>query len=755
MNFKRIISTLLTFCILLSSVAVSAFAQDVKVDELEDGSKVISANSVDAAMKYLQDSECEDCATSSETEQWERKTICNGQCGHAPAIIVHGILQSQVYPLDQDGKIIISGEENKTPEEIKAIVNDDEKWAKIRKEERPRAVSESLLVQNFFDFDKLFAEIPEIIAQLLKAIITKNTDGFSDYLSEFIDENLSVHYFNDDGTRKNDIHLVEYWSSVAEARGSKGNNNRDLSNYFESDKRHYNTEADAIYDQVDTEEYANLIHNSIEHDCSEHSYYITYAPDQKKGELKDRLYCPIGEDHLYFYTYPSFGDTYESAERLNKFIQMVKAETGHEKVNLVFISLGGTVGTAYFDMYTDTTDVNKAIFASSALDGSSLIGDIFAGNYANEDSELMLTDFLPDIMRSFASKDGNGFPYWSSYIFNILLRIIHPALGDDVEQVLKQAVQTIVDEFLVKCPSMWSLIPSSMYPELSEKYLSDPKFAELKAKTDRYYNAQITNKTRLPQLNDRDDMSIFITCGYGLHITAILDSYYTKHSDSVIESSSESGGAYFAPIGTTLPDDYKPAIDESYISPNKMVDAGAGYLPDNTWFVYGQGHMTLQDAKHDYISMCVHLAFDENIKDARVNNGGYPQFNNYRDTSDLQRLVGYVYTAASGYTEYTKTVKDAQLSQDKLAKLDSVARNAANVLEAKYWDPEATLKAEAELLDLFESDEFKELSINVENKFFDKYDNTTETKIHDVLLKVCKTASKIVDKHWGYKSFWS
>ncbi len=719
MKFKKIIATILTFCILLSSVAVSAFATNgVTVQELEDGSRIITAKTEEEAMKYLQEFECEECETAPETGKWTRKTTCNGQCGHAPAIIVPGILQSQVYLLDNYGKIIMSGEENKSPEEIKKIINNKEEWDKVRANgERPTAVAESLLVQNFFNFDELLAKLPEIIGELTKAIVSKDTDAFADYVSGLVGDNLSAHYFNEDGTRNNDIYLVEYWHSLAEAT------EKDISVYFEQSSKNQNlTESQAIYKQVDTEEYAEL----------------------------------AGADHLYFYAYPSFGDTYESAERLNEFVQMVKAETGHSKVNLVFISLGGTIGTAYFDLYPNTNDVNKAIFASSALDGSSLLGDLFAGNYTVDDSELMLTEVVPDLFNSFAQ---GKVPMWLAHMINILLRAIPPVFGDDVEQVLMQVIQTIVDDFLVKCPSMWALIPSEMYPELSEKYLSDPKLAGLKEKTDRYYNAQITNKVRLPQLNARDDMAIFIVCGYGLHLPGVLESFYTKHSDSIIESSSQSGGAYFAPIGETLPDDYVPAIDDSYISPDKMVDAGAGYLPDNTWFVYGQGHMNLQDALHDYISMCVHIAYDDSIKDARVNNGGYPQFNEYRYTktlagshaTSLGGLLGKAFVDDECTIINTEYLNKFNPTDAQRKEFEAAAREAADAFLSKNWDAEATKKAEIRLLDIM-----KELGMDDEGKwFFDSKQTSLEKTLNDILNFLFETISKIISKFFGYKSFWS
>ncbi len=712
MKLKKIVAIVLTFCILLSSMATGVFAADnVTVTENSDGSKIVNASSVEEAMEYLAeaDSSCTECAEVSADGKWTRKTDCDGKCGHDPAIIVPGILQSQVYFLDDEGNVVMSGGEPKTVEEIKGILESDAWIEQLEAERgkdvtRPKPIMEAMEFQYFFDYDKLEKAIPSMIKALVKAIATKDTASFADYVSSFVDDNLSIHYFNDDGTRNMDTYLVEYWYSLEEAAKKM-----DIYNYFVANskpEKRMRTEAEAIYHQVDTKEYAQL----------------------------------AGADHLYFYTYPSFGDTYESAERLNQFIQMVKTETGHAKVNLVFISLGGTIGTAYFDAYCNTDDVNKVIFASSALDGSSLLGDLFAGDYAIDDNELMLTDLFPDLFRSFLSN--NKEMQFLPYLLNILLRLVPSVVGDDIAEVATQAIQTVVDNFLSKCPSMWSLIPSERYEELAERYLSSEEDAELKVKTDRYYQAQTTNKTRLPYLNDNTDMTIFVVCGYGLHLPGFLNSYYTLHSDSIIESESQSAGAYFAPIGEKLPDDYVPAIDDSYISPDGIVDAGAGYLPNNTWFVYGQGHMMLQDGIHDYISMCINIVLNDDITDARENNGGYPQFNNYRYTKSLATLLGYVYTDKTYTTLKEKVV--STLTAEQVAELEVAAKAAADALTSKTWDPDVTYKAQYKLVDLL---------VEYDLMDSDKAETSSSVKTTEFITKIFKIASELVGKFFGYKSF--
>ncbi|NLX93347.1 MAG: hypothetical protein GXZ02_05720, partial [Clostridiales bacterium] len=78
----------------------------------------------------------------------------------------------------------------------------------------------------------------------------------------------------------------------------------------------------------------------------------------------------IGEDRIYCFNFPPFCNTYDQAQRLDQFVQLVKAQTGAEKVNLVPLSLGATVTNAYFDNYAQKQDVAKVVRIVGASDGS-------------------------------------------------------------------------------------------------------------------------------------------------------------------------------------------------------------------------------------------------------------------------------------------------------------------------------------------------------------------------------------------------
>lgn len=549
------------------------------------------------------------------------QTECGGDCEHYPTIVVPGILQSQVYLQNEDGTDMLASD--------------------------GMPIMEAMDMRYFVDAEKFSGRILDIIFPALLMLLTGFDFGLTDTLTAVLDEQLAPHYFNEDGTRITPIKVQEYYYSLEEA-----DNYPDKFSSYTGKNR---TQLGAAIKEVDVSEI---------------------------GEI-------AGYDHLYYFFYESFGDIYDIAQRLNSYIDMVKSQTGHDKVNIVFISLGGAVGTAYLDLYYDeannvdeiSEDFNRILFVAAALDGTTVMSDVFGGNFTLTDYELLYSDFAPSLLSMFMDPSYE----WLGSLLSLVLRLLPKSRVECLENALGGAIQnSLVKNMFSRCSTMWALIPSVEYPGLADKYLSSSAAASLKDVTDRYHKAQLDNPEQIRSIVDNTDIEIFNICGYGLDIPSILESYYTETSDNIINTSSTSMGAVCAKPGTTLGDDYKPAIDESYISPDGIIDAGAGYLPDHTWYVYGQSHLELQGSK-DVIHMCVMIAADESITDARVNNGGYPQFNTYRDSKELYKTIGKA-GGLNGYNE--QALNEAEPTDEQRAEFVEAYENAVTVYNKTVWNPE-------------------------------------------------------------------
>ena len=145
----------------------------------------------------------------------------------------------------------------------------------------------------------------------IRSVILRSDLGLSNKMASIVSEIVDPIATNDDGTMKNPIRVVDYPQSIADC----------------------------------TEDERNYIYRMV--------------PMQRLGKI-------IGEDKLYFFSYNSFGEPYETAAMLNDFIQQIKKEHNCDKVNLVPVSMGGAVSIAYFDAYGHQDDIKRVMYFVAA-----------------------------------------------------------------------------------------------------------------------------------------------------------------------------------------------------------------------------------------------------------------------------------------------------------------------------------------------------------------------------------------------------
>lgn len=641
MKIKKLLSILLSACILICACAVPS---------------IVSAEE------------------TNHTHEWssECKTECGGECGVSPVIIVHGIMQSQVYVQDKEGNDIMTSD--------------------------GFPIVEGMDMAFMFDTVALGDAFKAAIGEILLSIATGNKDKLLDIVLGILDESFSSHYFNPDGTRTNGVAVDEYWYSLEECMTkpdksygyAKGYGKDENGNTLPTTK--YENEFDFIKRQVDITGF-----------CEDYGY-----------------------DHAYYYAYSSFGDTLEAAANLSEYIDMVKVQTGHDKVSLVFISLGGTIGNAFLSEYCDPTEIDRVVFAAAAVDGSYLLGDLMAGNSILKDGNTIYNDLIPNLIAILAEE------YEAlAYLGNAVARAIPQQLFSDfINEALERAVNEVLGKLIHNCPSMWALVPSEMYPELSKELISDEAHKLLKKKTDKYYEIQKNAAKTVKEMTEKG-VDIFVICGYDLELLGLVE-HYKLSSDNVIQAESTSIGATFADAGATLPADYKPAIDKTYISPDGALDAGTCALPDRTWFIKGQSHLKLQSSINDVIELCIQLISNYEITDARENNGGYEQFIDYRNLSKIESMID----------KYNEADLSA-IPADKLEAVNAAYEKATELLADRAWSADEALEVEKELY----------TAMYNAGLYGDQSPFVVYT-LMPILTKIAKAVSDVFEKVFGGKDYW-
>lgn len=394
----------------------------------------------------------------------------------------------------------------------------------------------------------------------------------------------------------------------------------------------------------------------------------------------------IGGDHIYMYTFNLVGDPMQSAKELDEYIQMVKEQTGHDKVTLLPVSLGGTILTAYLDAYGHK-DLDQIVNVVACLDGTDIVADMMDRKWNLED-EYFYHEFIPPILGDDATL---------GYLINCILHIL-PRSG--VDAILTGAISGILDTIMINCPQIWAMVPSYRYDALAEKYLNnDPEKAELKKKTDRFQQARLNLQDNILAAVE-DGVEVNTIAGANLDFGeqdytffGIVASASDYNSDGIINLASTTMGATGAAGDKTLADvTYEKNTNcknasHKHISPDNKVDVSTAVLPENTWIFLDQHH---EVGNNDVVLNLVQAIITGDVSDVNEDPETYPQFNNTCNTKNIRRWR--LPDAKALLTDETVTLT----AEDK-KELEEAIAAGEEVLYATVADAEKTAAAEEKL----------------------------------------------------------
>ncbi len=390
-------------------------------------------------------------------------------------------------------------------------------------------------------------------------------------------------------------------------------------------------------------------------------YSYAECTDEQKQDIDEHIPfnmypTDLPEDHIYYFTYNSFGNHIDIVDDLYDYIQLVKEQTGHSKVNLVPLSQGASVASALFEYYPEIVDsLHKIMFVVPALDGSNIIGDIFCGRVSFLNKDYFYNGFLEEM----GLLDST-----TAHLIECLLRIFpDEVLMDGVNS----AVNTLVSEIMTKSTSMWALCPSGDYLEASEKYLSSPEMAEIKRQTDKYYNVQLKAHSNIKSFQEKG-VQFFCVAEYNMNLINVGENWNNQNADYIIQLDSTSLGAYSAKVGETLPDDYVQQNtvcknkNHNHISPDRVIDASTGLLPDTTFYFENQRH-DLTQHNDVILKLAMQLIANDDIKDV-YSSPDFPQFLNGREVRKLNSAIKTANEAIASGNLTDSQIADLQKAVD-------------------------------------------------------------------------------------------
>lgn len=407
---------------------------------------------------------------------------------------------------------------------------------------------------------------------------------------------------------------------------------------------------------------------------------VAECTEEEKEYIYDQIplndYAEIcGEEHLYFYSYCSFGNINSLVDELYAYIKKAAAASPTGKANIVPISQGGSLAVNLLERYPEVGQyLDRIIFIVPAADGTMLLGEIFEFGLIDDD-EALYNEMFPILI---ADDDTP----WLGHLINIVLRILP---NSAVNGLIDEAIDVLAGEYLRYSTTIWALLPSKNYPAAAKKYLNENEDAFIRAQTDVHYQAQLDHYDNILYQIETYGVEVFDIADYNVSLYPIVDSWDDVNGDGVIHLDSTSFGATSYGVDVTLPSSYTPVEGGKYVDPHKIVDAGTGLLPDHTFYFHNQNHE--RTASNDVImKLAISLLTDNNFTSVNSYPDRYPQFNESRDGRDLTNAV-----------KAAKAIDASALSAEDAQELAAAIAEGEAQIEKTAIDPEASVAAEARL----------------------------------------------------------
>lgn len=367
----------------------------------------------------------------------------------------------------------------------------------------------------------------------------------------------------------------------------------------------------------------------------------------------------VGEDMIYCFNYSAFSFTYDNARDLDTFINdVVIPQTGKDKVVLVPMSMGASVVSAYLQDYGKKGQIDKVVSIVGAWNGSDVFADLIEHNFAPDAPDKLYHGLVAGLI---------GEPW--GYLVNFVLRLFPKKT---LRSIIDEIVDGLVDELVLKTPSLLALIPAERYPAIREKYLADNDDLEyIRNMTDKYYECQTGLKDRLQMLNSDYGVDFYYIAGYGLEFGGSEGSDYeffkfmgntiTTNSDEIIQISSTATGATI--IKSALGQQVNEPADGAILTPDGSVDISTCYFPDHVWLFKNQRH----ELQHNNIAL--RLALDLACGKVTDNSDeSYAKFNDQRyfrsAKNDIKEIESYIADGGTLTPEQQKAYDDAIAVRD-------------------------------------------------------------------------------------------
>ena len=392
----------------------------------------------------------------------------------------------------------------------------------------------------------------------------------------------------------------------------------------------------------------------------------------------------IGEDHLFLFNYAQMGNVWENVDLLAAFIDMVREQTGHGKVNLCAISLGGTLLTGYLDRYGHEK-LDQIVNIVATVDGSQVLGDLTTGNL-RKDAAFWRAGGLTKLLDTMKDRPDHARSIGS--LLELTMRALPLPVITGALRLIWPGALYLLTKLVGGTQFFWAMVPRDRYPAAREALMKGPLNAAMRGETDSFYEAQCNlYENILAAVADGVRVNSIAGAGFDAGEGDTRGDYtYMQlfgtrmNSDGVIHLEGATMGATCAMPGEKLPADYVPK-KKGYLSPDGSIDCSTALLPDNTWVFLGQPH---EVGRNDALINLMTALFANPGMNVKTNPKKYPQYNYAMDTECLRR--GNIANAQALLADPAKNVSAVDKKALQTALKEANAVRALTIGDAERAD---------------------------------------------------------------------
>lgn len=436
--------------------------------------------------------------------------------------------------------------------------------------------------------------------------------------------------------------------------------------------------------KIKSDSQGNLIKNVK---ADKYNTCVAELPQSDKDYIYDQIplsdYANIvDEEHLYFYSYCSYGNLEATVDELYDFIKMAASKSPTGKVNIVPISQGGSLAVNLLERYPEAGQyLDRIVYIIPALNGTVLMGELYSKGFI-DDTKSLFDEIFPVLLYD------DDTP-WMGYLVDVVLHLFSKKT---VNSILDKGLDALIGA-LKNSTCIWGLVSSEEYLAAAEKYMSGSEDAYLKAQTDRHYQGQLNRYANIKKQMDEYGVEVFDIVDYNYRLYPLVDSWKNVNADGIIDVASTSMGATSFGNDVQLPDSYTPVDGGKYVDKYNIIDAGTGLLPDTTFYFHNQNHEST--ARNDIImKLAISLLVDNNFTDINSYPEKYPQFNEYRDkkgfVNNIKNMRAFLETEEADnldkeaikavIAEGAKAINNTTMTNDEARKYEIEYYNQINKL---------------------------------------------------------------------------